>query len=44
MNIINFLKKYGIMVLKGKNFGQLENWYCYWIIGIGVIFKRYWFV
>lgn len=33
------LKKYGIMALKGKNFGQLENWHRYWIIGTGAIFK-----
>ncbi|EMV07756.1 putative dNA-damage-inducible protein D [Escherichia coli MP021017.11] len=30
------------MALKGKNFGQLENWHRYWIIGTGAIFKRYW--
>ncbi len=36
------LKKYGIMALKGKNFGQRENWHRYWIIGTGAIFKRYW--
>lgn len=28
--------------LKGKNFGQRENWHRYWIIGTGAIFKRYW--
>ncbi|CDK55483.1 hypothetical protein [Escherichia coli IS9] len=30
------------MALKGKNFGQRENWHRYWIIGTGAIFKRYW--
>lgn len=35
-------EEYGIMALKGKNFGQLENWHRYWIIGTGAIFKRYW--
>ncbi len=27
------------MALKGKNFGQRENWHRYWIIGTGAILK-----
>lgn len=28
------------MALKGKNFGQRENWHRYWIIGTGAIFSK----
>ncbi len=37
-NIINLLKKYGIMALKGKNFGQQMT--RYWIIGTGAILRK----